>query len=161
MLEIRKAEARDAAAIAAIIIPVIREGATYALDRSLSEADALAYWMAPDKETFVAEQDGAIIGTYYMRPNQAGGGRHVCNCGYMTSTAATGRGIARRMCEHSLQHARSRGYRAMQFNFVVSTNERAVRLWQSLGFEIVGRLPGAFGHPAAGYVDAFVMYRQL
>lgn len=161
MLNIRRAESRDAGAIAAIILPVIREGATYALDQTLSEAEALAYWMAPDKETFVAEQDGAIAGTYYMRPNQAGGGRHVCNCGYMTSAAATGRGIARGMCEHSLEQARSRGYRAMQFNFVVSTNERAVRLWQSLGFEIVGRLPGAFKHPSAGYVDALVMYQQL
>jgi ribosomal protein S18 acetylase RimI-like enzyme len=96
-----------------------------------------------------------------MRPNQAGGGRHVCNCGYMTAAAATGRGIARLMCEHSLGYARSRGYRAMQFNFVVSTNERAVRLWQSLGFEIVGRLPAAFRHPTHGYVDAFLMYRLL
>ena len=161
MLNIRKAESRDAGPIAAIIVPVIREGATYTLDPNMSEAEAVAYWMAPDKETFVAEQEGVVLGTYYMRPNQAGGGRHVCNCGYMTSAAATGRGIARRMCEHSLEHARSRGYRAMQFNFVVSTNERAVRLWQSLGFEIVGRLPGAFKHPSAGYVDAFVMYRQL
>ena len=161
MLNIRKAEARDSGAIAAIIVPVIRAGATYTLDSNMSEAEAVAYWMAPDKETFVAEQEGVVLGTYYMRPNQAGGGRHVCNCGYMTSAAATGRGIARRMCEHSLEHARSRGYRAMQFNFVVSTNERAVRLWQSLGFEIVGRLPGAFNHPSAGYVDAFVMYRRL
>lgn len=161
MLNIRIAESRDAEAIAAIILPVIREGTTYALDPSMSKAEALAYWMAPDKETFVAEQENAILGTYCMRPNQAGGGRHVCNCGYITSAAATGRGIARRMCEHSLEHARSRGYRAMQFNFVVSTNERAVRLWQSLGFQIVGRLPAAFRHPSAGYVDAFVMYQQL
>lgn len=161
MLNIRKAESRDAAATAAIILPVIREGATYTLDADMSEAEALAYWLAPDKETFVAEQEGVILGTYYMRPNQAGGGRHVCNCGYMTLPAATGRGIARRMCEHSLAHARSRGYRAMQFNFVVSTNERAVRLWQSLGFETVGRLPAAFRHPSAGYVDALVMYRRL
>ncbi|WPB79125.1 GNAT family N-acetyltransferase [Archangium violaceum] len=158
---IRNAEADDAKAIAAIILPTIREGTTYALDPNMSEADALAYWMGPDKETFVAEEDGVILGTYYMRPNQAGGGRHVCNCGYMTSATATGRGIARRMCEHSLEHARSRGYRAMQFNFVVSTNERAVRLWQSLGFEVIGRLPAAFRHPTAGYVDAFVMYQQL
>jgi ribosomal protein S18 acetylase RimI-like enzyme len=100
-------------------------------------------------------------GTYYMRPNQAGGGQHVCNCGYMTHATATGRGVARRMCEHSLGHARSRGYRAMQFNFVVSTNECAVRLWQSLGFQIVGRLPGAFRHPTDGFVDAFVMYQLL
>lgn len=161
MLNIRKAELRDAAAIAAIILPTIREGATYTLERNMSEAEALAYWMAPDKETFVAEEQGVILGTYYMRPNQAGGGGHVCNCGYMTLAAATGRGIARRMCEHSLEHARSRGYRAMQFNFVVSTNERAVRLWRSLGFEIVGRLPAAFRHPSAGYVDALVMYQQL
>jgi ribosomal protein S18 acetylase RimI-like enzyme len=158
---IRKATPGDIPAIAAIILPVIREGATYALDPDMSEPDALDYWMAPDKETFVAEDEGAIVGTYYMRPNQAGGGRHVCNCGYMTSAAATGRGIARRMCEHSLGHARMRGYRAMQFNFVVSTNDRAVRLWQSLGFDIVGRLPSAFRHPAHGYVDALVMYQRL
>jgi L-amino acid N-acyltransferase YncA len=161
MLHIRKAEPRDAGAIAAIILPTIRAGETYTLDPDMSEAASLACWMAPDKETFVAEADGVVLGTYYMRANQAGGGRHVCNCGYMTKSEARGRGIARRMCEHSLEHARSKGYRAMQFNFVVSTNERAVRLWQSLGFEIVGRLPGAFRHPSAGYVDAFVMYRQL
>ncbi len=160
-MQIRKAEAADAKAIAAIILPAIREGATYTLDRDLTEAAALAYWMGPDKETFVAEDEGKILGTYYMRPNQAGGGRHVCNCGYMTDPAATGRGVARRMCEHSLEHARSRGYRAMQFNFVVSTNARALRLWQSLGFEIVGTLPRAFNHPRDGYVDAHVMYRAL
>jgi ribosomal protein S18 acetylase RimI-like enzyme len=161
MLTIRKADRGDADGIASIIVPVIRDGATYTLDSDMSEGDALAYWMAPDKETFVAEENGIVVGTYYMRPNQAGGGRHVCNCGYMTSANATGRGVARRMCEHSLEHARARGYRAMQFNFVVCTNERAVRLWQSLGFDIVGRLPGAFEHPQAGYVDALVMYRQL
>lgn len=158
---IRRAEATDRGAITAIIVPTIRSGATYTLDADMSEADALAYWMGPDKETFVAEEDGLVVGTYYMRPNQAGGGRHVCNCGYMTSAKATGRGVARRMCEHSLDHARSRGYRAMQFNFVVSTNGRAIRLWQSLGFETVGRLPLAFEHPTAGYVDALVMVRQL
>ena len=127
---IREAEAGDAAAILSIVLPTIRQGETYALDPDLSELDALNYWMGPGKETFVAEDKGTIVGTYYMRPNLPGGGRHVCNCGYMTSAAALGRGIARRMGEHSLDHARSRGYRAMQFNFVVSTNERAVRLWQ-------------------------------
>ncbi|HRW61165.1 MAG TPA: GNAT family N-acetyltransferase, partial [Defluviicoccus sp.] len=96
-----------------------------------------------------------------MRTNQSGGGRHVCNCGYMTHASATGRGVARRMCEHSLQRAVARGFRAMQFNFVVCTNERAVRLWQSLGFEIVGRIPEAFQHPVHGYVDALVMHRRL
>jgi ribosomal protein S18 acetylase RimI-like enzyme len=160
-MQIRKAQPGDTAAIAEIIIPTIREGATYTLDQDMSEADALSYWMAPDKDTFVAEENGVILGTYFVRPNQSGGGRHVCNCGYMTRAAATGRGVARAMCEHSLTHAKSRGYRAMQFNFVVSTNERAVRLWQSMGFEIIGRLPQAFRHPTHGYVDAFVMYRLL
>jgi ribosomal protein S18 acetylase RimI-like enzyme len=157
----RKADPADASAIASLILPTIREGRTYALDPEMSEGDALAYWMGRDKETFVVEDGGVIVGTYYMRPNQAGGGRHVCNCGYMTRAAAAGRGVARHMGEHSLAHARIRGFRAMQFNFVVSTNERAVRLWQKLGFEIVGRLPDAFQLPGAGYVDAFVMYRTL
>lgn len=160
-MQVRKANPEDAEAILAIILPTIREGATYALDPELSVAEALGYWMSDEKETFVAVDQGAIVGTYYMRPNQAGGGSHVCNCGYMTSPSATGTGVARRMCEHSLERARARGYRAMQFNFVVSTNERAVRLWQSLEFSVVGRLPEAFRHPQAGFVDALVMYRTL
>lgn len=158
---IRRATASDNAAIAAIILPIIRDGTTYTLDSGMSEDEALAYWLGSDKETFVAEQAGTVVGTYYIRPNQAGGGGHVCNCGYMTDPKLTGRGIARRMCEHSLEYARSRGYRAMQFNFVISTNERAVKLWQLLGFEIVGRLAAAFWHPAQGYIDAYVMYRML
>jgi L-amino acid N-acyltransferase YncA len=158
---IRAAHADDAAAIWSIIRPTIRAGETYTLDPMMSEADALAYWTSPDKETFVAEDKGVVLGTYYMRVNQAGGGQHVCNCGYVTSEAATGRGVARSMCAHSLRHARTRGFRAMQFNFIVSTNDRAVRLWQSLGFEIVGTLPLAFEHPKHGFVDAFVMFRSL
>ncbi|WP_434714879.1 GNAT family N-acetyltransferase (plasmid) [Rhizobium sp. YTUHZ045] len=158
---IRPANNDDRSAIWRIIGPTIRAGETYALDRDLSEADALAYWMGADRETFVAEEDGVILGTYYIKANQAGGGRHVCNCGYMTDAAASGRGVARRMHEHSLEHARSRGFRAMQFNFVVSSNRRAVALWQSLGFEIVGRLPGVFLHPTESYVDALVMFRTL
>jgi ribosomal protein S18 acetylase RimI-like enzyme len=158
---IRPALPTDAKAIWEIIGPTIRAGETYTLSRDLSETDALAYWMGADRDTFVAEEDGVILGTYYLRANQAGGGSHVCNCGYMTGAAAIGRGVARKMHEHSLGHARSQGYRAMQFNFVVSVNERAVRLWQSLGFEIVGRLTGAFLHPSQGYVDALVMFRSL
>jgi L-amino acid N-acyltransferase YncA len=160
-MQIRKAQAGDGPAILEIILPVIREGTTYSLDPDIGVAEALAYWLSSDKETFVAEADNAILGTYFIRPNHAGGGKHVCNCGYITRAAVAGRGVARSMCQHSLAYARERGYRAMQFNFVVSTNERAVRLWQSLGFEIVGRLPGAFRHPVHGYVDALVMYQVL
>ncbi|MBY5693661.1 GNAT family N-acetyltransferase [Rhizobium leguminosarum] len=158
---IRLADKDNRSAIWRIIGPTIRAGETYALDRDLSEADALAYWMGADRETFVAEEDGVVLGTYYIKANQAGGGRHVCNCGYMTDVAASGRGVARLMHEHSLEHARLLGFRAMQLNFVVSSNERAVGLWQSLGFEIVGRLPGVFLHPTQGYVGALVMFRTL
>jgi RimJ/RimL family protein N-acetyltransferase len=158
---IRPATTNDAAAIWSIIGPTIRAGETYTLPRDMSEVEALSYWMGADRETFVAIEDGRIVGTYYLRANQAGGGDHVANCGYMTDAAATGQGVALRMCEHSLDLARSRGFRAMQFNFVVSTNERALRLWKKLGFETVGRLPLAFRHPSHGYVDALVMYRTL
>lgn len=158
---IRPAISDDRSAIWGIIGPTIRAGETYALDCNLSEGEALAYWMGSDRETFVAEENGLIVGTYYIRANQAGGGQHVCNCGYMTDAAVSGRGVARRMHEHSLAHARAKGFRAMQFNFVISSNDRAVRLWQSLGFAIVGRLPEAFLHPSLGYVDAFVMFRKL
>lgn len=158
---IRSALPTDREAIWSVIAPIIRAGETYALDPSMSEEDALGYWLKPDNEVFVAENGDAIVGTYYMRANQPGGGRHVCNCGFMTSVHANGRGIARQMCLHSLDYARSRGYRAMQFNFVVSTNERALRLWHSLGFETVGRLPLAFELPTGAYVDAFVMFKSL
>lgn len=158
---IRPAQMEDWPAIWAIIEPTIRAGETYALDVDMPENAVRAYWLGTDKETFVAEAEGSILGTYYLRANQSGGGAHVCNCGYMTHPRATGRGIARQMCLHSLAYARTRGYRAMQFNFVISTNERAVRLWQSLGFDIAGRLPLAFRHPRHGYVDALVMFQRL
>jgi ribosomal protein S18 acetylase RimI-like enzyme len=160
-LQIRPARPEDAPRNLSIILPVIRAGETYALDPDMGEAEALAYWTGPDRETFIAEDEGAVLGTYYIRANQAGGGAHVCNCGYMTAAEAAGRGVARAMCAHSLGHARARGFRAMQFNFVISTNERAVRLWEAMGFGIVGRLPRAFAHPTRGEVDALVMFQAL
>jgi ribosomal protein S18 acetylase RimI-like enzyme len=160
-MEIRPAHEDDRAAIWRILEPILRAGETYALPRDLSAADALAYWFAPGHEVFVAVDGGDVFGTYYLHPNQPGGGAHVCNCGYMTAPAASGRGVARAMCAHSLAHARQRGYRAMQYNLVVSSNQRAVRLWQSFGFEVVGRLPEAFAHPQLGFIDALVMYRML
>lgn len=117
--------------------------------------------MGIDKETFVAVADGEIVGTYYMKANQGGGGKHICNCGYMTADSATGKGVASAMCEHSIDHAKSAGFRGMQFNFVVSTNRGAISLWEKYGFEIVGTLPGAFAHATEGYVDAFIMFRAL
>jgi ribosomal protein S18 acetylase RimI-like enzyme len=158
---IRPAASGDANAIWAIMEPIIRAGETYTLPRDMDKKTALTYWLSPGHEVFVAENNGEIVGTYFLQANQQGGGGHVANCGYMTAVSATGRGVARAMCAHSLDRARERRFRAMQFNFVVSANERAVRLWQSFGFEIVGRLPGAFLHPTHGYVDAYIMYRDL
>jgi ribosomal protein S18 acetylase RimI-like enzyme len=158
---IRAAVDGDADAIWSIMEPIIRAGETYSLPRDMSKERALAYWLLPEREVFVVEENGGIVGTYCLQANQKGGGAHVANCGYMTAVSATGRGVARAMCAHSIDRARERGFRAMQFNFVISTNERAVRLWQSFGFEIAGRLPGAFRHPTLGYVDAYIMYRDL
>jgi len=161
MLTVRAARPDDADAIWAILEPMIRAGDTYTLPREMSREAALAFWFASGHEVFVAEEDGGLVGTYFLRANQAGGGSHVANCGYVTAAHAAGKGVARAMCGHSLEHAKSRGFRAMQFNFVVSSNERAVRLWKSFGFEIVGRLPEAFRHPSGNYADAYVMYRLL
>jgi ribosomal protein S18 acetylase RimI-like enzyme len=158
---IRPASTDDHPAIWAVLEPIIRAGETFALPRDLTADAALAFWAAPGNDVFVAHADGAILGTYFIHENQRGGGAHVANCGYATAVAERGRGIARAMCAHSLDYARSRGYRAIQFNMVISTNERAVRLWQAMGFAIVGRLPGAFAHPLHGEVDAFVMFQRL
>jgi ribosomal protein S18 acetylase RimI-like enzyme len=161
MVAIRPATAADDDAIWRILEPAFRAGETYPIPRDISRADALAYWRTPGHTVFVADAGGAILGTYYLRANNRGGGGHVANCGYIVAPDATGRGIARAMCAHSLEQARERGFTAMQFNFVVSTNERAVKLWQSCGFTIVGQLPAAFRHPVHGPVDAYVMVRAL
>jgi len=161
MRSVRAVRPEDADAIWRILEPMVRTAETYPLPREMGKAETLAYWMGADHEVFVAEEDGEVVGTYFLKANQKGGGAHVANCGYVTAAGAQGRGLARMMCNHSMERAKARAFRAMQFNFVVATNENAVRLWQGCGFEIVGRLPGAFLHPRLGYVDALVMYRAL
>jgi ribosomal protein S18 acetylase RimI-like enzyme len=161
VLTIRPAAKADGARIWDILRPMIAEGETYALPREWQQESALGYWSAPGHHVFVAEQGGAVVGTYYVRANQLGGGAHVANCGYVTAPPARAQGIARQMCLHSLQEARRRGFRAMQFNFVVSSNRKAVALWESLSFKVVGAIPEAFHHPSLGFVDALVMHRFL
>ena len=158
---IRQSEPRDDAAIWRILEPTFRTGETYPVPRDISRAGALAYWHTPGHAVFVAEDAGTIVGTYYLRANNRGGGAHVANCGYVVAPDAFGRGVAQAMCSHSLGEAKSRGFSAMQFNFVIASNERAVRLWQRMGFAIAGHLPGAFQHPRLGQVDAYVMLRNL
>ncbi|WP_425100964.1 N-acetyltransferase family protein [Tropicibacter sp. S64] len=160
-VSIRPATDVDRPAVWALLEPVFRAGDTYAIDPDIAEPEAIAYWFGPERRVFVAETGGSIVGTYYMVRNQKGGGSHVCNCGYITGSEARGKGVARAMLAHSLAVAPGFGFRAMQYNFVVSTNLRAVATWERAGFRIVGRLPGAFAHPTEGFVDALVMYRDL
>ena len=161
MLNIRAAIEPDRDAIWEIFHAVVASGDTYAFDPRISREDALAYWFREDTHTYVAAQDRHVVGTSILRPNQPGSGSHVANAAFMVAPTARGQGIGRAMSEHCLSEARRLGFRAMQFNFVVSTNESAIRLWQQLGFKIVGTLPGAFRHPEKGYVDVYVMFRSL
>ena len=160
-MTLRPAVAADREAIWEIIRVVIASGDTYAFDPGISRDEALGYWMHEANHCFVAEQEKKIVGTYILKANQPGLGSHVANAAFMVAPGARGLGIGQAMGEHCLAEARRQGFRAMQFNFVVSTNESAVRLWRRLGFAIVGTLPGAFRHSRKGYVDAYVMYRLL
>ncbi|MEV7605316.1 GNAT family N-acetyltransferase [Paenarthrobacter sp. NPDC089322] len=163
-IHIRPATAEDWPGIWSIMEPVIREGETFTWDRDTSEDAAKAKWMkeAPG-QTFVAvANDGdRILGTGEFHPNQAGGGSHVANAGYMVGAKHSGQGIARALCAYSLKEAKAAGFRAMQFNAVVESNVRAVWLWQSMGFRILATVPEAFEHPEIGYVGLHVMYQEL
>jgi L-amino acid N-acyltransferase YncA len=160
-MNVRPAVESDENAIWDIFHAVVASGDTYVFAPDISRDEALAYWFRSDTHTYVAETDERIVGTYILKPNQPALGSHVANAAFMVSPSARGLGVGRRMGEHCLDEARRLGFRAMQFNFVVSTNEPAVRLWQQLGFGIVGTLPEAFRHAQHGYVDAYVMFRSL
>ena len=161
MLEIRAATEADHDAIWDIFHAILAKGDTYAFEPEMSRQEALAYWVRADTRTYVAENDGRVLGTYILKPNQAAAGSHVANAAFMVASAARGLQVGRKMGEHCLAEARRLGFRAMQFNFVVSTNTAAIHLWHRLGFKITGTLPGAFRHPEKGYVDVYVMFRSL
>ena len=161
MLEIRAATEADHDAIWNIFHTVVAAGDTYAFDPKMSRQDALAYWFRGDTRTYVAENDGRAVGTYILKPNQAGPGSHVANAAFMVAPEARGLGVGRKMGDHCLKEARRLGFRAMQFNFVNSSNASAIHLWHQLGFNIVGTLPAAFRHPEKGYIDVYVMFRSL
>ena len=161
MLSIRQALESDRDSVWGIFHAVVAGGDTYAFDPGISKEEALGYWHHPANRCHVAERDGKIVGTYILKANQPGLGSHVANAAFMVAPNARGLGVGQALGEHCVDEAHRLGFRAMQFNFVVSTNEPGVRLWRRLGFEIVGTLPGAFRHSAKGYVDAYVMYRSL
>lgn len=160
-MSIRQAIDADFGGIWPIFHAIVAMGETYAYPRDTSKAQAHEIWLKAPLRTYVFEKEGVILGSYYIKTNQAGPGEHVCNCGYMVAPAARGQGIASLMCQHSQQQALELGYLAMQFNFVAVSNKGAIKLWHKLGFEQVGRLPKAFLHPSLGYVDALVMYKWL
>lgn len=159
---IREYQASDRPEIWSLLHATFLDGDTYTFPPESTEEEIHGAWVDVPAKTFVAcDADGQILATYFIKPNQPGLGAHVCNCGYVVSPKARGQGIASQMCEHSQAVAIAMGFRAMQFNFVVSTNEPAIRLWEKLGFSVVGRLPGAFHHRQLGYVDALVMFKEL
>lgn len=161
-MEIRKYQETDWSQIWPMIEKVFRAGETYAFSPEITEEEARKVWIELPRETYVAiGQDEKILGTYFIKPNQPGLGAHVCNCGYIVSENVRGQGVASCMCEHSQQVAVNLGFRAMQYNLVVSTNEGAIRLWKKLGFQVVGTLPKAFNSRSSGYVDALIMYKKL
>lgn len=160
-IHIRRYEKQDWPQVWVVLEPVFRLGQTYAFPTDISETEAHKAWVETPGQTYVAEADGQLLGTYYIKPNQPGQGAHVCNCGYVVASNMRGQGIATQMCTHSLVEARALGFKAMQYNLVVATNQDAVHLWQKMGFEVVGRLSNAFKHPQLGYVDALVLYQWL
>ncbi len=159
---IRRYHETDWPEVRRILKLTFEAGDTYAFPPESTEAEIHNVWVAAPSATFVAvAPDGHVLGTYFIKPNQPGLGAHVCNCGYVVAPEAQGQGIASAMCRHSQAEAVSMGFRAMQFNLVVATNERAIRLWRRLGFSTVGTLPRAFRHLQLGYVDALVMFKEL
>ena len=160
MVTIRAAVAADHDAIYELFRGVVEAGDTFAFPADMPRDDAVRFWTAPPAQAFVAELGGRVVGSSYVKPNQPGRGAHVANAGFMVAPEARGKGVGRALGEHAVAEARRLGFRAMQFNFVVSTNP-AVRLWQELGFAVVGTLPGAFRHPELAFVDVYVMFREL
>lgn len=162
MTFIRRYEEADWAAVWSLLQATFKAGDTYAYSPQSTEAEIHKAWVESPTATYVAlDAPEHLLGTYFIKPNQPGLGAHVCNCGYVVSPLAQGHGVASAMCTHSQAEAVSLGFLAMQFNLVAATNERAVRLWQRLGFTVVGTLPQAFRHQRLGLVDALVMFKTL
>ena len=160
-IEISEMTRKDFEAFWPTFESVIKEQKTYAFDPDMSIEESFKIWCELPLKTFVAKEGEKILGSYYLKANAAGPSNHICNCGYMVSAAARGKGIATMLCEHSQNQGIALGFTAMQFNSVISSNSGAVRLWQKLGFEIIGTIPKAYRHPELGLVDSYIMHKFL
>ncbi|MDW7695783.1 GNAT family N-acetyltransferase [Flammeovirgaceae bacterium SG7u.111] len=160
-MNIREATEYDFEKIWPFFHSIVSEGKTYSYPQNTTKEEGIELWIKKPRKTYVYEENGEILGSYYILTNKLGAGSHVCNCGYMVSPKARGKGVATALCKHSQKTALELGYKAMQFNFVTSSNEGAIRLWTKLGYDIVGRLPKGFNHPTKGFIDALVMYKWL
>lgn len=157
----RIATHKDIKALWGILEPMVRQGGTYVFSLDKTKESMMDYWMEVDKVTFVVEIEGVVVGTFYLKANQEGLGDHICNAGFVVSRDMEGHGLGRWMGEYAQEVAKSRGFLAMQFNFVIQSNQKAVRLWKSLGFSVIGEIPEAYRHPNLGLVPALIFYKKL
>lgn len=160
-MNIRQAHASDHEAIWEIFSKVIQTGDTYVFSPDTPKADLQKHWFAPKMQTFVAEEQGQVLGTYILKPNHIDRGSHIANAAYMVHPQAQGKGIGTQLCEHSLLLAKEGGFIGMQFNLVVSTNQAAVAIWKKFGFQVIGTTPNGFRHQILGLVDTYIMYKSL
>ena len=157
----RIATHEDEEALWGILEPMVRQGGTYVFSLDKTRESMMDYWMGADKATFVVEKEGIVLGTFYLKANQEGLGYHICNAGFVVSRDAEGQGVGRWMGEYAQAAAKSRGFLAMQFNFVIQSNQKAVHLWKSLGFSVIGEIPEAYRHPELGLVPALIFHKKL
>lgn len=161
ILKARIATKVDEETLWTILEPMVRQGGTYVFSTDKSKESLMGYWMGTDKTTFLVEKDGELVGTFYLKANQEGLGDHICNAGFVLAPAAQGQGLGRWMGKFAQSEAKSRGFLAMQFNFVIQSNQRAIHLWKSLGFSIIGEIPEAYRHPTLGLVAALIFHKKL
>jgi len=158
---VREATLNDLDAIWEIFEPIVKAGETYSFGPETTREEAHSLWLTPGTKTFVAEENGKVLGSYFLKANQPGLGSHIANCGYMVHPDARGKGLGKQLCVHSIYTARQMGFKGMQYNLVVSTNLAAVKLWEQCGFKIIGTIPNGFNHKTLGYVDAHIMFREI
>ena len=161
MLKITTATPADFDEIWKIFQPILQAGGTYVYSPDTSKDEAFSIWFDESYDTYIAKLDDEIVGAYVIRPGHRDLGSHIANAAYIVADKHRGKGFGRNLGEHSIEQARRLGYKALQFNYVVSSNKVAIELWRKLGFSIVGTIPAAYNHPELGYIDIHIMHRKI